>query len=88
MINKLFVEHPKSVNETYSEHFIHAMSFSIKLQLAAIVCCIHALVPGFFVKTGSKLISELHRKMVVCRVRADKTKESKHWTGDSIEYMI
>jgi hypothetical protein len=89
MLNKLFLEHPKSVNETYTEHFIHAMGFSMTLQMAAFACFVHALVPAFFVKTGSMLINKLHRKMVVFRVKTDGSKRP---LGDdideSIEYMI
>jgi hypothetical protein len=88
MFNKLFIEHPKSVNETYFEHFLHAMSFTIKLQMAAIACFIHALIPGFCVKTGSRLILELHHRMVAFRVANPKKKTSETWTDESIEYMI
>ena len=88
MFNRLFTAHPKSVNETYTEHFVHAITFSIKLQMAAVVCFIHALVPGLFVKTGSRLITELHHKMVMFRVKKDADKKPLKWADESIEYMI
>lgn len=86
MFKKLFIDHPKSVNETYWQHFIMATSFSARLFSAAMVCLIHAIVPGFFVKTGSKMITKLHERMNLNRVvRKDKDKSSESHT---IEYMI
>jgi hypothetical protein len=88
MFKQLFIDHPNSVNETYPQHFVTAMSFSMKLFQAAIACFIHALVPGFCVKTGSKAITELHIKMVTFRVKGCDEGVSKKQADSSIEYMI
>lgn len=88
MFKQLFIDHPKSVNETYTQHFFTAMSFSMKLFQAAIACFIHALVPGFCVKTGSKAITELHVKMVTFRVKGSAEEASNKQADGSIEYMI
>jgi hypothetical protein len=88
MLKQLFVDHPKSVNETYIQHFCTAMSFSMKLFQAAIACFIHALVPGFCVKTGSKAITELHVKMVTFRVKGSSGVAPDKQADGSIEYMI
>ncbi|MFT5924269.1 MAG: hypothetical protein ACI9LE_001268 [Paraglaciecola sp.] len=88
MLKQLFIDHPKTVNETYIQHFFTAMSFSMKLFKAAIACFIHALVPGLCIKTGSKAITELHVKMVTFRVK-DSSEASKNGQSEcSIEYMI
>ncbi|MFT4939764.1 MAG: hypothetical protein ACI88A_002809, partial [Paraglaciecola sp.] len=60
MFKKLFCDHPASIQETYVQHFFHAMGFAIKLFKAALACFIHALVPGLCIKTGSRAITELH----------------------------
>jgi hypothetical protein len=65
MLKKLFIEHPKTVNETYIEHFIKALGFSIQLLCVAATCFVHALVLGFFVKTSSKAVVELHKRMAM-----------------------
>jgi hypothetical protein len=88
MFKQLFIDHPKSVNENYIQHFFTAMSFSLKLFKAAIACFIHALVPGFCIKTGSKAITELHVKMVTFRVKGSNEDDSKGQFEGSIEYMI
>ncbi|MFT5838320.1 MAG: hypothetical protein ACI9UT_000812 [Flavobacteriales bacterium] len=88
MLKQLFIDHPKSVNETYIQHFFTSMSFSMKLFKAAIACFIHALVPGLCIKTGSKAITELHVKMVTFRVESNNDVASTEQTEGSIEYMI
>lgn len=88
MFKQLFIDHPKSVNETYIQHFFTSMSFSMKLFKAAIACFIHALVPGLCIKTGSKAITELHVKMVTFRVESNHDVASTEQPEGSIEYMI
>jgi uncharacterized protein DUF6356 len=69
MLNRLFLAHPREVNETYLEHQAHALRFSGSLLMAAGACFIHALVPSLFVRTGSRTIERLHDEMVVHRKR-------------------
>ena len=69
MIEKLFLEHPRSVGESYTEHMGMAASFGAQMLLASLACFVHALVPGFFVKTGSNAITRLHDRMVINRIR-------------------
>ncbi len=69
MLHRLFTEHPGSVNETYWEHLAVAASFASRLLLAALACAIHAVLSFLFVKTGSRMITELHESMVAKRVR-------------------
>lgn len=59
--------HLRNVDETYFQHFLHAVRFSGTLLFAGIVCLIHAVFPFLFEKTGSSLISVLHRDMVTGR---------------------
>lgn len=64
---RLFTEHPASVGETYGEHFVTAATFSIRLLAASFCCAVHAILPFLFVKTGSRMINELHGRMVTHR---------------------
>jgi coenzyme F420-reducing hydrogenase gamma subunit len=71
MLERWFLSHPRSVNESYLEHQAHALRFSGSLLLAAGACFIHALVPGLFQRTGSRTIERLHDEMVVHRKRTE-----------------
>ncbi len=68
-MKRLFTDHPASVGESYLEHMGQAGSFSLRLFLASLACLVHALLPFLFVKTGSRLITELHDRMVTNRNR-------------------
>jgi len=69
MIQRLFTEHPRSVDESYFQHLAAALSFSVRLALAALACLVHAFLPFLFVKTGSRMITVLHDRMVTNRHR-------------------
>ncbi len=67
MFDKLFLEHPHSVDESYFEHMGVATSFGARMFIASLACFVHAVVPGFCVRTGSTAIRELHDRMVTNR---------------------
>jgi hypothetical protein len=69
MFDKLFRDHPRSVDETYFEHMGVAASFGGRMFIASLACFVHALVPGLCVRTGSRTIIALHDRMVVNRRR-------------------
>ena len=69
-------EHLESVNETYLEHLTHAGGFGFKLIGAGAACLIHGLIPGLCVTTGSRAVTELHKSMVVNRVKSDSANDS------------
>lgn len=69
MIQRLFTEHPRSVDESYLQHLVAALGFSGRLALAAAACLVHAFLPFLFVKTGSAMITTLHDRMVTNRRR-------------------
>jgi len=68
-IQRLFTEHPASVDETYGEHFVMASSFGIRMILGGFACLIHGILPFLFVRTGSVQVSTLHERMVTKRNR-------------------
>ena len=67
MFERWFLAHPRSLNESYLEHQACALKFSFSLFVAAGVCLIHALIPGLFERTGSRMVETLHRDMVTKR---------------------
>lgn len=66
---RLFTEHPKSVGESYAEHFAMASSFGIPLILAGFACLLHGFFPFMFEKTGSSAVRKLYDRMVINRVK-------------------
>ena len=64
MFTRLFLEHPRSVGESYLEHQRHALGFGFSLLFASLACFVHAIVPGLCVRTGSSAITRLHDRMV------------------------
>ena len=67
MFTRLFLEHPRSIGESYLEHQRRALGFGWSLFLAALACVVHALVPALFVHTGSSAVTRLHERMVLHR---------------------
>ena len=66
---RLFTDHPASVNETYGQHFGNAAGFGFKMIWGGIVCLIHAVLPGVCCTRASEMIGELHDRMIVNRRR-------------------
>ena len=69
MLGRWFVEHPRSVGETYFEHLRAASCFGISMVGGGLACLVHALLPNLFTKTGSQTVKRLHERMVVARIR-------------------
>ncbi len=62
MLQKLFLEHPRSVDETYGQHFLFALKFAGTLFVAAFAALLHALVPSACEKTASRIVERLYNK--------------------------
>jgi hypothetical protein len=85
MFHKLFLEHPRSVDEGYFEHLCVAAGFGGRMFVASLACLVHAAVPGLFVRTGSTAIRELHGRMVSNRRRNAAPMPNLHGlSGDAI----
>ncbi len=56
---EFFLEHPKTVGETYGGHFWQATRIGASLIVAGGACFVHALLPGAFVNTASNKIRAL-----------------------------
>jgi len=66
-INKLFLDHPASVGESYFQHLVTASTFALRMMVGGIACFLHGLFPFMCTKTGSGVINELHHTMVTHR---------------------
>jgi hypothetical protein len=63
MIRRLFLDHPASVDESYTEHFRVAAGFGVSLLIGAMGAFVHALVPAFCQRTGSNTVKTLHKRL-------------------------
>ena len=64
MISRVFLDHPRKVEETYLEHFRFALSFAGLLLFAGFAALVHALIPALFEKTAGNIIIKLHDRIV------------------------
>lgn len=69
MLRKAFLDHPETVGETYGEHLVQAWSFAGAMFVGSLACLVHGLVPGLCTRTGSRVIGDLHDRMIVNRAR-------------------
>jgi hypothetical protein len=63
MFGRLFLDHPRSVDESYFEHLLFAGGFAFRLIGAGFAALIHALVPCLFEKTAGQMIVKMHDKI-------------------------
>lgn len=84
MLRRLFLDHPKSVGESYTEHFGVASRFGMKMMWGGARCTLHAVLPFLFRTAGSDTVSALHAELVLKRnaARAAQTQMT------TVEYVI
>ena len=63
MFNKLFLEHPRQLGQSYLEHMTQALSVGGKLLLGGLACLLHAFIPGLFTTTASDIVREINGMM-------------------------
>ena len=63
-IDRWFADHPRSVGETYAEHFRLACRFGLTMLAGGLACFVHALIPKLFERTGSGAIKRLYSELV------------------------
>jgi hypothetical protein len=63
MLQRYFLAHPASVDETFLQHMAFALRFSGSLFLAAGAALVHAFVPSLCERTASRIVTRLHARM-------------------------
>ncbi len=58
-----FAAHPRSVGESYAEHFVTAVRFGFAMIAGGLACFVHAVFPALFERTGSGTIKRLYSAM-------------------------
>ncbi len=62
MLTRLFLDHPRSVNETYWQHMAFALRFSAGLLGASLAALLHAFIPCCFEKTASRHVAKMYQR--------------------------
>lgn len=63
-LDRLFLAHPRTVDESYFEHMRFALGFSFKLLGAGLAALVHAFIPCLFETTASRSIKAMHARIV------------------------
>jgi hypothetical protein len=63
-LDRLFIAHPRTVNEDYLSHAGVAMRFALLLVSAGLAALVHAVIPALFKTTASSMIKKLHAEMM------------------------
>jgi hypothetical protein len=56
LISRLFLDHPRSVDESYFEHQAFAIGFAARLIGAGLAALVHAVLPFAFETTASRMV--------------------------------
>jgi hypothetical protein len=70
LVDRLFVDHPRSLGMSWSEHGLGAIAIGATLVGAGAACLLHAIVPGWFTQTAGKTVSRMHDHMTRRRAGA------------------
>ena len=62
MLQRIFLAHPATVDESFFEHMLFALRFAASLFAAALAALVHAFVPCLFEKTASRIIAQLYAR--------------------------
>lgn len=62
-LDRYFLSHPRSVDESYVEHAGVAFRFAFRLLGAGLAALVHACIPCLFEKTASSMIKTMHSEI-------------------------
>ena len=63
MFSYIFLDHPRSVGESYGSHMKFAAGFGWQLARAAAAAFLHALIPCLCADTSGNIIREIHHRL-------------------------
>jgi hypothetical protein len=61
-LSRLFLTHPRAVDESYVEHLFFALWFAGQLALAAAAALCHAVLPFTCERTASAIVARLYAR--------------------------
>lgn len=63
LLDRWFLAHPATVNETYLGHMRFALGFAFWLLAAGMAALVHAVLPALFETTASRILRMLVARM-------------------------
>lgn len=63
LIDRWFLAHPATVDETYFQHMWFALGFAFWLVVAGLAALAHAIVPAVCETTASRILGKLTARM-------------------------
>jgi len=63
-LDRLFIAHPRAVNEGYLRHAGTAARFALLLLAAGLAALVHAVIPALCESTASSIVKKLHAEMM------------------------
>jgi hypothetical protein len=60
VVERLFVDHPRSLGMTWAGHGIGAVKIGAELIGAGCAAIVHAVVPGLFTETAGKAVTRIY----------------------------
>ena len=88
MIERIFLAHPRSVDESYGEHFSVAFGFGAQMVTGGLACIVHAFIPALFERTASKTVKSLYGFMAARQPSGQKEPLTHMQDGWQLEYEI
>ncbi|GFE48268.1 hypothetical protein So717_00210 [Roseobacter cerasinus] len=63
MFQRIFLDHPATVDESFFQHMRFALSFAVLLLAAGGAALVHAVIPCLFEKTVGNIVRKLHHRI-------------------------
>lgn len=63
MVDRLFLEHPRSLGMSWAGHGVGAVAIGARLVCAGCACLVHAVIPGVFTQTAGKTVTYMYDHM-------------------------
>ncbi len=75
-LNRIFLAHPRMVDESYLQHSAFAFRIASRLLLAGMAALLHAIVPCLCETTASRIILAMNANIVARRARASNGQQA------------
>jgi hypothetical protein len=72
IMDRVFLAHPRTVDESYLEHCGFAARIGSRLLLAGMAALVHAIVPCLCETTASRIVLAMNADIVARRAKANQ----------------
>ena len=70
LFDRILLAHPRTVGESYTEHFGIAGRFGATMVAGGLKCLVHALLPSLFERSASDCVAKLNSELTRRRAAA------------------